>query len=148
MSLSSEDEDEEDEDEDPEEQEEDEDEELEPEREEDEEEEEDRDEELDEELEEEAPESESEPDLLRASLRLLLLLSFFCFLPSAPGVSGLVRAASIWISGPPPTVTGVLTGSHLSGSPSTSASSLGTSSRGVVLASGEGVAWLSTGDEA
>lgn len=152
-SLSSEDEDDDDEDDEPEEQEDDEDEELDPDRDEDEAEDEDLDEELDEELEEDA--SESDSDLLLASLRLLLL-SFFCFRLSELGASGLVRAASICLSfspafssfNPSPVSVGGLSEGQLcvpASSPSRSSSSLGVTSLGVELVSGEGEApgvWL------
>lgn len=148
-SLSSEDEDDDEDDDEPEEQEDDEDEELDPDRDEDEDEEEDLDEELDEELEEDAPESESDPDLLLASLRLLLL-SFFCLRLSGLGASGLVRAASIRLSfsssfssfNPSPVGVGGLRDGQLcaavSSSPSKSSSSLGVTSLGVESVSNEG----------
>lgn len=155
-SLSSEDEDDEDEDDEPEEQEDDEDEELDPDRDEDDEEDEDLDDELDEELEEDASESVSDRDFLLASFRLLLL-SFFCFRLSGLGASGFVRAASIRLSfsasfssfNPSPVGVGGLTEGQLcvpaSSSPSKSSSSLGVTSLGVELVSGEGGApavWL------
>lgn len=152
-SLSSEDEDDDDEDDEPEEQEDDEDEELDPDREEDDDEDEDLDEELDEELEEDASESVSDPDLLLASLRLLLL-SFFCFRLSGLGASGLVRAASIRLSfspsfNPTPVGVGGLREGQVcvpaSSSPAKSSSSLGVTSLGMELVSGEGGApgfWL------
>lgn len=152
-SLSSEDEDDDEDEEEPEEQEDDEDEELDPDRDEDDDEDEDLDEELDEELEEDASESESDPDLLLGSLRLLLL-SFFCFRLSGLGANGFVRAASICLSfspsfNPSPVGIGGLREGQLcvpaSRSPSKSGSSLGVTSLGVELVSGEGGApetWL------
>lgn len=100
MSLSSDDDDDDDEDE-PEEQEEEEDEELDPDRDEEDDEDEDLVEELEEELDEDPSESVSEPDLLLASLRLLLL-NFFCFRSPEFGVSGFVLAATIRFSLSPP----------------------------------------------
>lgn len=155
-SLSSEDEDEDEDEEEPEEQEDEEDEELDPDRDEDDEEDEDLDEELDEELEEDASESESDLDFLLASLRLLLL-SFFCFRLPGLGARGFVLAASIRFSfsasfstfNPSPVGVGGLREGQLcvaaSSSRSKSGSSLGATSLGVELVSGEAGApavWL------
>lgn len=99
LSLSTEeDEDEEEEDEEPDEQDEDE-EELDPEREEEEDDDDDDEEDRDEELEEEPSESESDAaEAARLASLRLLLLAFFSFLAAELGVSGLVRAATMWLS--------------------------------------------------